>query len=50
MNKENFILSIKIENDNYSKNIILDKFDTFKNCNKWAKWLEEIYKKVKEKK
>jgi len=47
--KEQFILSIKIEKDNYSKNIILDKFNSFEEINDWAKWLKEIYNKVKEK-
>lgn len=50
MNKEQFILSIKIEKDDYSKQIILDKFDSFEEVNEWANWLKEVYNKVKEKK
>jgi len=47
--KEQFILSIKLEKDNYSKQIILDRFNSFDEINEWAEWLKEIYNKVKEK-
>lgn len=47
--KEKFVLSIKIEKDNYSNQIILDKFDCFGEIYDWSNWLKEIYNKVKEK-
>ena len=49
--KEQFILSIKIENldKDYSKQIILDDFNSFEEINEWAEWLKEVYNKVKEK-
>lgn len=47
--KEQFILSIKFENEKQSKTIILDKFETLKEADAWAEWLKEVYNKVKEK-
>lgn len=52
MNKEKFALTIKLEHlhKEYSETLILDNFDTYKDCREWADWLEELYNKVKEKK
>jgi len=49
MKEKRFILSVTIEKDNYSKQIILDGFNSFKEINSWANWLKEVYNKVKEK-